>query len=384
MRPHYDVAVIGLGVMGAATLWRLAHAGARVVGLEAGGPTHSNGSSHGATRIFRRAYFEGPGYLPLLNLAHQGWQELQATTPQRLSYATGGVFIGPKHTGLVEGSLRTARAGNVEHAEWDAAALRTHLPQFNVEAGMHAVFEPGAYALASEAARLQMLSEAVRHGAEIRYGSSVTALGGSAGVVGVTIRGADIRAGRVVVTAGAWCSQLLPELAAHLSPRHVPVYWFLPRAGCAARFTATALPVFVYECSDGALLYGIPEGGIATGSGLEHGVKVGLHNRQQQPWSESGKPVIGPELESEIASYVARILPDLAPQPCAARWCIYTLSPDGDFIIGAAQRQPGVYYASACSGHGFKFAPAIGSVLAALALGQPSPEPIDAFSVARL
>jgi sarcosine oxidase len=375
---QYDVIVVGLGAMGAATLWRLAQAGARVLGVETGGPVHRNGSSHGATRIFRRAYFEGTSYLPLLSLAHAGWQELQATTPRRLTHATGGVFIGPRNSELVAGSVHTARAGNIEHAHWDTAALRSHLPQFGVEEGMHALFEPGAYALASEAARLQMLDESVRHGAEIRYGTSAVSIEHSAAGLGITNRaGVTTRCKSVVMTAGAWMSELLPELATHLHPQHVAVYWFEPRPGCEARFTAEALPVFVYECSDGAQLYGVPAG---TG---ERGVKIGLHNRQRQPWSDAPKPALHAGLRAEIAHYATRIVPELAPEPIDAQWCIYTLSPDGSFLIGAAQRIPGVYYASVCSGHGFKFAPAIGSVLAALALGEPPPVPIDAFSAAR-
>jgi len=376
---QYDVIVVGLGVMGAATLWQLSKAGARVLGMEALGPNHGEGSSHGATRIFRRAYFEGASYLPLLNLAHAGWQELQSTTSRCLLYATGGVFIGPKDTGLVDGSVNTARTGGIEHAYWDSAAARAHLPQFDIEAGMHAVFEPGAYALASETVRLQMLDEAVRLGAQIRYGTSVVSLAATPGGLDVATRAADRVTGKTaVITTGAWSSQLLPELSAHLNPQHVAVYWFEPRPGCEAQFTAQALPVFVYECSDGALLYGIP-----NGTGPEPGVKIGFHNRQQIPWTHGPKPTLGEDYKVEIASYVARILPNLAPQPCAARWCIYTLSPDGSFLIGAARQIPGVYYASACSGHGFKFAPAIGSVLAALALGEPTPVAIDAFAAAR-
>lgn len=375
---QYDVIVVGLGAMGAAALWRLSKAGARVLGLETHGPVHRHGSSHGATRIFRRAYFEGTSYLPLLNLAHAGWQELQATTPRRLTHATGAVFIGPQRSGLVEGSLRTASDGGIEHSRWDGAALRSRLPQFNIEAGMHALFEPGAYAVASEAGRLQMLDEAVRHGAEISYGIPAVAIAhGTAGLSITSRAGVVTRCKAAVVTAGAWMRELLPELAAHLAPKHVPVYWFEPRPGSEARFTSAAMPVFVYECSDGALLYGIP-----TGMG-ERGVKIGLHNRQQLDWADGPKPVLQASLREEIGQYVARIFPDLVPEPVESHWCIYTQSPDGSFLIGAAQRIPGVYYASACSGHGFKFAPAIGSVLAALALQQQPPVGIDAFSVQR-
>jgi sarcosine oxidase len=256
--------------------------------------------------------------------------------------------------------------------------VRSHLPQFGIEDGMHALFEPGAYALASDAGRLQMLDEAVRHGAELSYGTSAVSIVHSSQGLSITNRaGITKRCKAAVITTGAWMSELLPELRAHLAPQHVPVYWFEPRPGCAARFSPEALPVFVYECTDGTLLYGVPAG---TG---ERGVKIGLHNRQQLPWADGPKPELHAGLRAEIGHHVARLFPELLPEPIDAQWCIYTLSPDGSFLIGAAPRIPGVYYASACSGHGFKFAPAIGSVLAALALGEPPPVAIDAFSVGR-
>jgi sarcosine oxidase len=376
---HFDVIVAGLGVMGSAALWQLSKSGVRVLGLEAGGPAHHNGSSHGGTRIFRRAYAEGPLYLPLLSLAHSGWRELQSSTEQPLMIPTGGVFIGPAATGFAAGSLRTAVAGNIEHALWEGAEMGQRLPQFNLEPGMQAVFEPGAYVLASDAARLQLLDEAVRSGARVQYGSTISSIAHTDAGLRVTTGAGDALACKAaILTTGAWLGELLPELAAHLSPKHVPVYWFAPRPGCEAQFAADRFAVFVYECGDGTQLYGIP-----AQASAERGVKIGIHNRQQLPWDAGRKPTLTEELRAEAALYVARVFPDLLPQPIAAKWCIYTFTPDGSFLIGTSQRLPGVHYASACSGHGFKFAPAIGGVLAALALQQPLPVAIDAFALER-
>ena len=374
--PHFDVIVAGLGVMGSAALWQLSKSGVRALGLEAGGPAHDDGSSHGGTRIFRRAYAEGPLYLPLLNLAHEGWCELQASSAHPLMVPTGGVFIGPTATGFAAGSLQTARAGNIEHALWEGAELTRKLPQFKIEPRMQAVFEPGAYALASDAARLHLLDEAVRLGARLQYGSKVTSIARTeAGLRITTGAGDELCCRALIVTAGAWMGELLPELAAYLSPKHVPVYWFAPRPGCEAQFTAERFPVFVYECGDGTQLYGIP-----AQASAERGVKIGIHNRQQLAWDAGRRPALNEELRAQAAHYVARVFPDLMPQPIAAKWCIYTFTPDGSFLIGTSRRIPGVHYASACSGHGFKFAPAIGRVLAALALEQPTPVAIEAFA----
>ncbi len=379
MKP-YDVVVVGLGIMGSASLWRLAQAGARVLGIEAGGPMHCNGSSHGATRIFRRAYFEGAAYLPLLNLAHAGWQQLQATTDQRLTTPTGGLFMGPKATGVVASSVRTAIAGGIEHTHLDTTALRERFPQFTVDDGMHAVLEPGAYALASETVRLQMLTEAVQLGAQIQYGAAVESVEHVAAGLTVTTKAAQrVGCKAAIVTSGAWITRQFPELAAHVEPRRVPIYWFAPRSGLERQFGCEALLVFLYECSDGSLVYGIP-----AGTSTEPGVKIGFHNKQQQPCDPaSDAPAIGPDLRREIGSYVAKLLPGLLPEPTHAKWCIYTVSRDESFLMGPCERIPGVFYASACSGHGFKFAPAIGSVLASLALDTAAPVAIEPFLSSR-
>ena len=210
---HCDVAVIGLGVMGAAAVWECARSGARVIGFETGGPTHADGSSHGATRIYRQAYWEGESYLPLLRLADVGWRQLQSTCEKPLLVQTGGIFIGPKAMGVVDGSRRTALAGNIEHEHWDFTTIRQRLDQFAITDDMCAVYEPGAYRLASEDARLHMLDEAVRASAELSYGDAVSAIepNGERLVVH-TQSGLAVEAGSVIVCTGPWMRELVPEI----------------------------------------------------------------------------------------------------------------------------------------------------------------------------
>ena len=374
---QFDIVIIGLGIMGSAALWNLSRSGLRIAGVESGGPLHTKGSSHGRTRIFRRAYWEGEAYLPLLNLAHMGWERLQSSSDKPLLVRTGGVFIGQRTTNIVRGSLLTAQQGNIAHESWDAATLRRHLPQFQVSDDMHAVFEPGAYSIAAEDARLHMLTEAVGNGAEIRFGESVESLHGTGDGVCVTLKsGLRIDAGAAIVTIGPWIARkLLAELGPCVTPNRVPIFWFKPRSGAESRFEAEHFPVFLYECGDGALLYGIPSG--ASG---EAGVKIGFHNRQQFPGHpDSAAPPIDDAISGQIASYVSRIFPDLLPQPVKGTWCFYTMSIDESFLIGESEEFPSVYYASACSGHGFKFATGIGEVLACLAQKQASPVDIGCF-----
>lgn len=362
---QYDVVVIGLGIMGSAAIWALAKAGVRVLGVDPGGPTHCNGSSHGATRIFRRAYWEGANYLPLLNLAHEGWNTLQSSSDKELVIPTGGIFIGPRNTGVVGGSLLTAVEGKVPHEHWDAAEIRRNLPQFQVADHMHAVYEPGAYAIAAEDARLHMLNQSVQQGATLWYGTAVEAINSSHSGVELKTRSGDIiEAGTAIVTAGPWVAQkLLPELASFLEPKRVPIYWFDPQPGHENQFGREAFPVFLYEYDDGSLLYGIPAG-VST----ERGVKIGFHNRQQLAGDvDDLAPPIDDSMKQTISTRIGTTFPGLGRQPTRGKWCFYTMSTDESFLLGASERLANVYFASACSGHGFKFATGIGNVLSAMA-----------------
>ena len=176
MNNSYDVIVIGLGIMGAAALWRVAPKCARVLGVDAFGPSHCYGSSQGASRIFRRAYWEGEKYLQLLNQADLLWNELEDVTERRLLYRTGGVFIGAKSSRVVAGSIKTAKHGKIDHEVWMASDARKRMPAFNLQDEMLAVYEPGAYAISASEARLWMLNEAVRCGAITEFGNHVLKL----------------------------------------------------------------------------------------------------------------------------------------------------------------------------------------------------------------
>lgn len=376
---QFDVVVVGLGIMGSAALWNISRSGLRVLGIESGGPLHTKGSSHGGTRIFRRAYCEGESYLPLLNLAHAGWERLQSTSDKRLLVPTGGVFIGSEATSVVSGSLRTAEEGRIPHSSWDATDLRRHLPQFRISDHMHAVYEPQAYVIAAEDAWLHMLTESVSHTAKtkILFGESVKSLESSTnGICLFLSSGVHIHADTVIVTAGPWIAKrLLPELSLYLTPNRMPIYWFEPRNGSEAKFQHDNFPFFLYECDDGSILYGIP-----SGASSETGVKIGFHNRQQVPGNpDSQAPPIDDALKNHISTYVAAILPDLLPEPIKVKWCFYTMSSDESFLIDESEQHAGVYYASACSGHGFKFATGIGEVLSCLAQKQSLPIDISGF-----
>ncbi|KAB0570283.1 N-methyl-L-tryptophan oxidase [Pseudomonas palleroniana] len=381
MKNTYDVIVIGLGIMGAAALWRVAAKCDRALGIDASGPTHCYGSSQGSSRIFRRAYWEGNKYLPLLQHADLLWQELEHLLQKQIIFRTRGIFIGPQSSRVVAGSIETARQGRIEHEIWTPSETKNVFPAFSIPEGMQTVHEPGAYAISAQVARLGMLDEALRRGATTEFGNTVVDIKNQGAEVLVTTRNSrSYRARAVVVTTGPWiASELMPELYGLLEPRRVPIYWFKPKIDSEKLFSRKRFPVFLYECPNGSILYGMPS--IASD---EPGVKIGFHNRQQSFARPDWKSfAVQDSSVKEITEAVEALFPKLERSPIKEKNCFYTMSPDESFLIGKSEALKSTYFASACSGHGFKFAPAIGDALANVAVGQQPFVSLSSFSAHR-
>lgn len=381
MKKIHDLIVIGLGVMGAAALWRAAPKCTSILGIDASGPTHCYGSSHGGSRIFRRAYWEGEKYLPLLNHANLLWHELETQTEQKILFNTGGIFIGPTSSSIVAGSIKTAIQGDIEYEILTSSTARARLPAFNVQDHIRAVYEPGAYAISACDARLGMLNEAVRQGAIIEFGDNVVKLENhGCGIRATTKSGRAHYAKSAILATGPWtANNFLPELNNRIEPRRIPVYWFKPKIGFEKLFSKEHFPIFLYERNDGGILYGIP-----SITSNEPGVKIGFHNRQQEPAIPDWKSVpVQQRYIAEISDIVKSIFPSLECLPALAKNCFYTMSLDESFLIGKSKTLWSTYFASACSGHGYKFAPSIGDALANMAVGQQPCLSLSEFSSER-
>ncbi len=376
---HYDVVVIGLGIMGASALYHLSRQGIRVLGLDSLGPVHHRGSSHGQTRIFRKAYWEGESFVPFLNRSHTGWLELHDRSHDPIMLPTGGLFIGQPNSRLIRGSRDTAQQCGIDHEYLLGQEISQRFPAFNVTDENVGLYEPGAFMIFAEQARLAYLSAAVEHSAHISYGNSVRGITASSGnTVRIETDGSPISTGAAVLTVGAWVGQFLTEeLGPRVTPMRVPVFE-LDVDEPAAEFFPGQLPVFLYEQPDDALIYGLPKWRTSDG-----GLRVGFHNRQLQPLDPSADRTA--PAAAELHALWAGINPLLPAVRNSGRAtaCIYTVSADEGFYIGRSQALPGVAYASACSGHGFKFAPAIGQALCDLALDGHSTADLTPFSLDR-
>jgi sarcosine oxidase len=372
--PTCDAVVIGLGAMGSAALASLARRGCRVIGIERFEPGHDHGSSHGATRIIRQGYFEHPSYVPLVRAAYPLWRELAAEAGEPLINITGIVEIGAPESELVAGTLAASRLHGLTHDVLDAAALRRCFPLIQVPDRYIAVFQPDGGFLRAEPAIRALLARARAAGAVLQTGETVRAIEPSgAGVRVVTTRGV-IDAGCAVVSAGAWVKTLLPELPVAIRVTRQVLGWFAPRD--PALFAKDRFPVFLLQNADG-IFYGFPDDG--TGS-----VKVAKHHHADEAVDPDGcDRVVSAADEAMIRSCLAAHLPAANGPRVAATTCLYTMTPDGDFILDWMPGDGRVIVASPCSGHGFKFAPVIGEIIADLVAMGATAHDISRFAIGR-
>ncbi|MBO9569798.1 MAG: FAD-dependent oxidoreductase [Cellulomonas iranensis] len=389
MTEHVDHVVVGGGVMGSAAAWHLARRGRDVVLLERFAPGHVHGASHGASRIYRTTYPE-PVYLDLAQEALRWWRELEAATGVALLEITGGVshaHAGTPSAARAEAVAAAFAARGIAHA-WltpDAAAERWPGLRFEGRV-LHETATAGR--LHADRAVTALQRAAAAHGADVRHEAPVRHLEPVPGGVRVVTRHGDLVARRVVVTVGAWSAGLVgPLLAAppagsrtgpHVGPEDVlPLVVTQEQpAHLAARDPAllATWPSFTHDPGPAA---GWPSGvyGLVTPG---EGVKVGFHG--VGPVTDPDRRTYRPEPAqlAALREYVRTWLPGLDPDDLAPVSCTYTTTPDHDFVL---DRRGPLVVGAGFSGHGFKFAPAVGRVLADLATGDaPGPAP---FALAR-
>lgn len=383
----FDVVVCGLGAMGSATTYQLAKRGVRVLGLDRFTPPHPLGSSHGDTRITRHATGEGLQYGPLAQRSHQLWREIEAekgvdllTTNGLLVMASPGVQR--RHHGktrFLETTIEAARAFSIDHELLTAAEISRRFPQFRLVGDESGYFEPGAGFVRPEAAVAAELELAARSGAAIRTDETMTSyLQETGGVTLVTTRG-RYTAGVLVLSVGAWLGAILGDrYSLDFTITRQVLHWYAA-AGPIEPFLAERFPVFIWD-SQPMAFYGFP-----AIDGDAGGIKVAAETSVPRATVADVSRVVRAGERYEVYDRVIRHrLPGLARRLIKAVTCMYTTTPDGDFVIDRHPDHPSVVIVSACSGHGFKHSPAIGEAVAAQIVGDVPVVDLSPFSLQRL
>ena len=376
------VIVIGGGTMGLASAWALARRGGAVTVLERHGHVHAQGSHGGHTRIIRESYHEGAGYVPLVRAATRLWNELSQRTGETLLVPTGMVELGPPGDPHYRATIAANEASEVVHTRHAAAEARRRWP-FVVPDGWEACHTPAAGYLRVKPCLDALRREAEAAGARVLHHVRVAALERDASGVRVRLASGEQLAGDlVVVAAGAWLPELLPEFL----PRRLAVVrrvlaWTRPDE--AQRAALAALPVWAVLGPAG-FVYGFPW----SGDGVD-GFKLACHVGPEGEGSDRGEDVeavdreVHPHDLAPLSAFLERHLPAARGPFVAASVCLYTCTPSWDFAIDFLPGDPRVLVAGGFSGHGFKFAPAIGELVAEGLLTGSLPAPLAAFARAR-
>jgi sarcosine oxidase len=370
--PQFDVVVVGIGAMGSAALYQLARRGVRVAGIERFSPGHDRGSSHGATRIIRLGYFEHPSYVPLLRRSYALWRELEAAAGQKLLHTTGIAEIGPPSGELVTGTLAASRLHHLPHEILPAAETMRRFPAFKIPSDYVAVIQPDGGFVAVEPAIEAQVALAQAAGAELRTGVAVISVTPHGNGVRIGTSQGDIEADTAIIAAGPWVGTLIPGLPVRVT-REV-MAWFQP--GDRNLFAADRFPVFILESRHG-MHYGFPLHG-------SPGVKIAKHHHRGETVDpDDFDRAVSAADEAPIRAALAEHIPAANGSIVAAKTCLYTVTPDHDFIIDRLPDAPNIIVASPCSGHGFKFAPVIGEILADLATEDRTDHDIRRFRLSR-
>lgn len=375
MSGTYDTIVIGVGGMGSTTCWQLAKRGRRVLGLERFDIPHSLGSSHGATRIIRLAYYEDAGYVPFLQRALELWLDAGDAWGEPLYYRTGSLDAGPPDSEVFRGSRDSAVEHGLPHEVLSGAEVNRRFPGYRLPGGHAALLQPDGGFIASERSIVAHVMMAQAAGAEIHAREAVLDWSPIAGG-GVRVRTdrATYEAGSLVVSAGAWIGELVPALRQVAVPERQVLGWFQPAH--PERYTPDAFPVVNLLVDEGRY-YALPIWGVP-------GFKIGLyHHLGEQGAADGLRREVGPADEAALRACVTPYFPDADGPVMALKPCIFTNTPDEHFIIDRLPDTPEVIVASPCSGHGFKFASVVGEILADLATGRTPALDLGMFRLSR-
>jgi sarcosine oxidase len=388
MKRKFDAIVIGLGAMGSAAIYQLAKRGKTVLGIDQFSPPHHHGSSHGESRIIRQATGEGEQYVPLVLRSYELFRQIEKVTGDELLTITGGLTLESRQSEAVmhgrhnfmEQAIRCAQRFNIRHEILEPQEIKKRYPQFAVT-NEHGYFEYDTGYLRPETCVQAQLRLAQNYGAHVQMNEKVVSIipGGNSEVTVQTSRAA-YAADKVVVTAGPWVSEFLPPTHSQLFKVYRQVmYWFRIRDDFQSTFSRGQCPIFIWIFQKGRNFgfYGFPS--------LD-GRTLKLASEQYDVATapdEVDRAVSDAEKQAAFSDYVRGRLPGLLDQCESAMTCLYTTTPDANFVIDFHPDSDRIIIASPCSGHGFKFSAAIGEVLAELTVTGASKTDITSFSIGR-
>ena len=372
--PSYDAIVIGVGGMGSAAVYHLARRGLQVLGLEKHAIPHEMGSSHGYSRMIRYTLQEHPSYVPLVRRSYELWHEMEETAGEELMVTTGSIRAGAPNSPFFLNAQEACDLHSIPYEILTASEVNKRFPGYRFPEEISSVYQADGGFLLPERCIVTHVQAAERAGADVH--SQETVLDWEVRGDGVQVRTDrdTYTAGRLVVTAGPWAANLVPELAAYAVPERQVMGWFQPKR--PELYAAEAFPVFGVFTEEGRY-YGFPSHAVP-------GFKIGrAHHLLQKVDPDAIDREVHPEDEDILRQAVNRYFPLAAGKLLDGKTCMYTNTPDEHFMIGTLDGQPQVSVAAGFSGHGFKFASVIGEIMADLAQNGATEHDINLFRLDR-
>jgi sarcosine oxidase len=374
---NYDVIVIGVGSMGSATCYQLAKRGYKVLGIEQFDTIpHDLGSHGGQSRIIRKAYFEHPDYVPLLNRAYQNWKQLETTTGEQIYFKTGLIYLGPPAHEVIKGIKKAAALHQIEVSE------KTSFNHFISGPDNEMLWEPDAGFLLPEKAISLFVREAIKKDAVIKTGEKVIEWKKENGSIKVITDKENYNCRKLVITAGPWAGKMISDISTLLKVTRQVIIWVQPEK--PTDFLPDNFPCWVIANENiKGVYYGFPylDGKKFPGPA---GLKFALHHPDKQTEPDEVNREITKEEILSVTDDLKKNLPVAASKVVAAKTCLYTNSPDENFII---DHLPGydkdITVACGFSGHGFKFVSAVGEALADLAMDGKTSLPVGFLGLKR-
>ncbi len=381
---EYDVAVVGLGAMGAAALYQLSKTGLNVIGIDKYTPPHAFGSSFGETRVTRQAIAEGNIYTPLVLRANKIWEELEALSGEELFVRCGMVLAAQKKSKFFQKTLQAAAHHSIPHEIIASDEIGRRFPAINA-AGADSTFyyEPEAGYLRPEKCIDVQLKLAQANGAHTLFNTEVTNIVEGKTSTSLRLNSNEILiAKKVIIASGPWIKDMLPDVLGPILKTHLQtLYWFAIDTEHANKLKVPHMPVFL--CGDEITettrsFYGFPLVGGANG-----GIKFAVHETSKEVAPEEKDSVVSRTSGKEVYSFVSLYINHIKPKTLQATNCLYTMTPDQNFIIDFKPDNKNVVLISACSGHGFKYSAAIGELAARMVIKEKTDIDIGPFALER-
>ena len=371
---EFDSIVLGVGGMGSATCYELARRGLKVLGLDRFPLVHDQGSSHGETRIIRKAYFEHPDYVPLLHRSYERWHDLERLAGRELLLPVGLVMSGPPEGETIRGARLSADRYGLELQNFTAQKANERFSGFAFPSEHEVAFEPGAGMLLVEDCVRAYVDQAALCGADLRGGEPALEWSSDGKTVRVRTHLREYTARSLVITAGPWANDFLADIGIDLTVLRKFVGWFPVRTD--QYLVRSGFPTYFFELPHGSF-YGFPCLDGKT-------VKVAEHTGGEPVFDPSQVDrVCHPNDPNRLADFLSKYLPDTTPILARHAVCLYTMTSDQHFVIDQHPKWKNVAFAAGFSGHGFKFCSVVGEALADLAESGNTSLPIKFLATSR-